>query len=245
MAEHQTHFGSFHASRLRRNRSVDIFDLILTNLNKVFFQRWYFCVRRGLHALTQFKYATKGTCPPVSTAHRNNPKWQIRLTGLLGWILMYPLHVDAYSLTIPSYEEARNTRIINGHDAAVPLYQQILAGYPQDITAATRIAASKSTPIRQDKACPMISMECEDLKQWKHVLDACNYNNRHIQQMCGIREGGLGFDSQGPLFLRPVPAGSNLNPPTLRFDRSRDDKRVEDSSLVCLVTLFLLGFSGL
>jgi len=166
--------------------------------------------------------------------------WWLTLIIILGFTFISPSPVDAYSFTNPTYEEARATRILHGHTAAIPLYQEILARNPQDMTAATRIAACKSTPVRQDKACPMI--ENKDMKQLKYIFDKCNYDNRHVQQMCGIREGGLGYDSQGPLFLKPVPAGSPLTPPTLHLDRQDDS--IENSSLVCLVTLFLLGFAG-
>jgi len=148
--------------------------------------------------------------------------------------------VHALSLN-SNYESARNTRIIHGHTAAQPLYEEILANNPQDMTAATRIASSKATPARQDKACPWLSIENDDLKQFKQILDDSNYDNKHVHEMCGIDQDK---ESQGPLFLRPVPSGSNLTPPTLHLHNQKREQNIEKTSLICLVTLFLLGFAG-
>ena len=165
-------------------------------------------------------------------------KGLILLMGCSYWYRVTP--ITAYSSSLPTYDEARATRIVQGHAAAVPLYQQLLVHNPQDRTAASRIAASEWTMSQQDKAC---QADCEDIKKWKHILDTSNYNNKYVQQLFGIRgEGSLGYDSQGPLFLRPVSAGSTLTPPILQYDRQ--GKTMGDMSLVCLASLFLLGFAG-
>ena len=170
-------------------------------------------------------------------------EWRILFAHVLvvfGYLFITS-HISAYSSIVPTYEEARTARLMYGHDAAVPLYQRILAQNPKDMTAATRIAASTSTPYRQDRACSIENDD--DLQHFKQVLNASHYNNKRIQQLFGIREGKLGFESQGPLFVRPVTAGSTLTPPVLNLDPL--DERIDDSSFICLMTLFLLGFAGM
>jgi hypothetical protein len=144
----------------------------------------------------------------------------------------------AHSKLTRDYEGARNTRLIYGHDAAVPLYQKLLLQNPHDQTAATRIAASKSTPLLQDRACPT-SAPSQDVNHMKYVLQ--NYDNVHVQRLFGVQRGRPGFESQGPLFIRPVTSGSTSSPPILY---PSDGASLEETTLVCLVSLFLLGFAG-
>ena len=57
---------------------------------------------------------------------------------------------DVSSLQQSLYSEARQVRTLQGHEKAVPLYQEILALNPNDVTAATRIAANSRSKERHN-----------------------------------------------------------------------------------------------
>lgn len=132
------------------------------------------------------------------------------------------------------YANARNVRLELGHEAAVPLYQQLLKENPNDMTAATRIASSVSAPSRHDASCrPLDPAKMHKLRK---LLKESNYDNGHVQKMFGITANHKLAFAAGPVFLTPAAAGSVVEPVTISQDNS--------SSLQCLVTLFLLGISG-
>ncbi len=122
-----------------------------------------------------------------------------------------------------TYHHARHIRTQDGHDAAVPLYRQLLLSHKDkeqhqmdadertsfqnylqvgDITAATRIAASFSSPHRQDRTCPVsinISDNQKDKKEndekenvlenietLRSILRQSNFDNLHIPKIFGI-----------------------------------------------------------
>lgn len=155
-----------------------------------------------------------------------------------------------------SYKQARDVRTKEGHAAAVPYYQHLISRF-QDVTAASRIAASPSSPLRHDLACPIDSDDDDDddtttdILRLQNVLKQSDYNNRKIQQLFGIRQlpfgaqhadGGwskaeaLAF-ARGPVFVKPVAARPQSQLPSLLDDVGHG------SSLRCLVAMFLLGFA--
>ena len=167
------------------------------------------------------------------------------------------------------YECARKVRIKQGHDSALPLYQHLLTKYG-DITAATRIAASPSSPRRHDQSCPLPepeskpedpSGECDEVMnsifKIKHALEQSDYNNQGIQRIFGIKpipddisklkrrltkSESLVF-AKGPVYITPVGARAESRLPS--FLDGLDSGNREDASLKCLVALFLLGFAGM
>ena len=73
------------------------------------------------------------------------------------------------------HRKARSVRIVEGHDAAVPLYRTILDYYnsnnqKKDMTAATHIAACSQTPKRQEQAC-QLSLDCFGVHNDEHDDD--------------------------------------------------------------------------
>ena len=145
---------------------------------------------------------------------------------------MLPLLAMALPL---DYSHARDVRLSLGHEAALPLYQKLLQEHPADVTAATRIAACRNTPSRHDAACPY---HPQKIRQLRNLLDDSNYDNGHVQRMFGISEHHKLSFAAGPVFLTPAAAGSVTKP----FQVSPESN---DRSLQCLVSLFLLGLSGM
>ena len=172
-----------------------------------------------------------------------------------------------------SYSQARDVRTKQGHHAAVPLYQQLLKN-PGDVTAATRIAASPSSPQRHDQTCPIPrgqEAEGDDneiltaISKLRSILQQSQYDNQRIQKMFGIKpfssrqelQNGvirttttkaesLAF-AKGPVYIMPVSAGAGAQLPSFLDDShgsSSSERNIADSSLHCLVALFLLGFAG-
>ena len=162
---------------------------------------------------------------------------------------------------------AKETRTKYGHEAAAPFYQNLLKEAP-DWSAALRIAASERSPWRQDQACPVPSVENDKISQniskLSRLLQQSHYDNDHVKQIFGIptqetikaqrsidmgdsitndKNRGLAF-MQGPVFIKPIGVGSKANFP---FFHATDEVGVElceqDSSLKCLIVMFLLGFA--
>lgn len=136
-----------------------------------------------------------------------------------------------------SYANARNVRLQYGHDAAVPLYQEILRQNPNDITAATRIAANHKSPARHDAACCLDSPE--KIHQLRQLLQESNYDNVNIQKMFGISQSRKLAFCSGPVYVTPASAGSVVKEIDLIASTG------DNTSLQCLVSLFLLGLSGM
>lgn len=157
-------------------------------------------------------------------------------------------------LSLTTYAEARNIRTTLGHDAAVNSYRELLILNPDDASAAIRIASGTSSPRRQDLTCPDIRTKevQEKVIQLKGILDASSYNHTTIKLLFGVkpfskinrkieetsRNDALGFVS-GPIYVKQVSAGNQARIPE-NLLASTDDHL---SSLKCLVTMFLLGFS--
>jgi len=120
------------------------------------------------------------------------------------------------------YSNARQVRTLQGHEAALPLYQRILNDHI-DYSAASHLGASPLTPSRQDLAC-----RCDRLEKIQTLRETIlrDYTHGNIKQMMRIPPE---ICCQGPVYLTPVAAGSCGRPPEI------------ESKLDCLVTLFLLG----
>jgi hypothetical protein len=132
------------------------------------------------------------------------------------------------------YAQARNVRTRLGHEAALPLYQKLLQDNPNDVTAATRIAACPETPSRHDATC---SYDIKQIRKLRQVLHDSNYDNKHVQNMFGIGERHKLAFCIGPVYLTPAAAGSVTDPLMLSSEQ-------KDRSLQCLASLFLLGVAG-
>mmetsp|Transcript_4544 Transcript_4544/g.11724 ORF Transcript_4544/g.11724 Transcript_4544/m.11724 type:complete len:553 (-) Transcript_4544:1599-3257(-) len=64
-------------------------------------------------------------------------------------IISFPLNAP-YSLQ-QLYSKARQVRTLQGHEQALPLFQEILTLNPSDVTAATRVAADERSAKRHDR----------------------------------------------------------------------------------------------
>lgn len=105
------------------------------------------------------------------------------------------------------YSEARNVRTLEGHDQAVPLYQEILKRNPTDVTVATRIAADKQSATRHD-AFGQGSLD--DKLRCIEVLKSFNYNCNNIADLVFANNPTLNQrakQSSAPLVLQPLRAG--------------------------------------
>ena len=165
------------------------------------------------------------------------------------------------------YNHARNIRVREGHTAASRLYQDLINEY-RDVTAATRIAASKLSPQRHDKSCPLPKDKrtqeededdiMKDIIKMRSMLEESDFENQCIQKIFGIKplhvpddESNEGLElskaeslafAKGPVYIKPVPARPQSQLPAFLEDLKRSSKA--DASLKCLVALFLLGFAG-
>jgi hypothetical protein len=159
---------------------------------------------------------------------------------------------DANVDVLASYKQARDIRTKQGHEAAVHHYQDLISRY-DDVTAASRIAASPSSPLRHDLACPIDDIATKEMiPNLENVLQRSGYNHRNIQRLFGIRQlsdleknsdgewgkaAALAF-ARGPVYVKPVSSRPQSQLPSLL------DNLEQGSSLHCLVAMFLLGFAG-
>ena len=125
--------------------------------------------------------------------------------------------------TADTYVAARSLRLNQGHDAAVLSYQQLLHDNPGDYTAASRIAASPSAPMRHDLACPVVGTD-DDIANLRQLLDSSGYNRMNVARLFGVvqgeRDGRSGDELRniypwGPSYITPVEAGSTKRQPPL------------------------------
>jgi methylase of polypeptide subunit release factors len=127
------------------------------------------------------------------------------------------------------YAKARHVRTIEGHDAALSYYQQILRDNPQDASAAVFVAACRDTPHRHDHVLNDSLLQREKrllLADWLHQRD---YHPGSIAQL--VLNGNISKLNGcccAPLYLTPLMAGSPAPPSP-------------NSALACLIQLFLLA----
>jgi len=159
------------------------------------------------------------------------------------------------SLSLTTYSEARNVRVKLGHDAAVALYKELLELNADDASAAIRIASARSSPKRHDLACPDIRQTKvkQQVNELRIVLGKSSYTHTQIQKLFGVRpltelksrkkgqditkNEALG-SAFGPVYIKPVVAGPQSGNLDLLLNSDNDN-----SSLKCLVAMFILGLS--
>ena len=175
--------------------------------------------------------------------------------------LLVSIPEGSLSLNPHLLSQAQDLRTHLGHDAAQPLYQQILKEFPQDLSTAVRIAASSQSLQRQDKACPIpIKIQNEDdqdetkeynvrirqdIAALSQLFKESHYTNGKVKELFGIipptstpRDHPSGkVLMQGPVFLKPIRVGSQA-----LFPFVLEDEKLQESSLKCLIAMFLLGF---
>lgn len=159
------------------------------------------------------------------------------------------------SRSLTTYSDARNVRVKLGHDAAVALYKELLEMNADDMSAAIRIASARSSPKRHDLACPDIRRPKvkQQVNRLRIVLGKSSYNHTQIQKLFGVRplteseSRAKGRDitknealgsAFGPVYIKPVVAGSQSGNLDLLLNSDNND-----SSLKCLVAMFILGLS--
>lgn len=188
-----------------------------------------------------------------------------------------PNSLSSEESTPDTYAKARDIRVEYGHMAAVPIYQSLLRNN-EDFTAATRIAAAKSSPYRHDQACPLPSKLNDrnddkvrnSIQELRSVLEKTRFDNRHIQSIFGIptkenvrkikheelTKGDMLAFANCPIYLKAQSAGSQTVLPSildgLQYSTNNTDTKGKEkpeidkheSSLKCMVALFLLGIAG-
>ncbi len=180
--------------------------------------------------------------------------------NILSTILFASTFHDESSNPLEEYIHARDVRIKEGHRAAAPLYEKLITKHG-DITAATRIAAALSSPERHDRSCPLPNEDVDDdnvmkaIIRMRSILEKSDYNNPCIQKIFGIKPLETAIDpssvltkteslafAKGPVYVKPVSARAQSQLPM--FLQSLNIENEAESSLKCLVALFLLGFTG-
>ena len=130
---------------------------------------------------------------------------------ILGFLLK-----DSSSLN-SLYSEARKVRTLQGHDQALPIYKEILRLNPNDVTAATRIAADERSTKRHDNFG-----KCGNRLQRLHfikTLELFDFNCNSIADVVFATDGATkkaaaakAKRSSAPLYLQPLRAGAQPPP---------------------------------
>lgn len=138
--------------------------------------------------------------------------------SLYCWVALFLfvfLYKDSHTLALQSllYSQARNARTLQGYEQAIPLYQEILRQNPNDVTAATRIAADAHCAQRHDafgrKGSQSDKLHCiRLLKSFRFdcnsIADLLFANNPAANQRAK--------QSSAPLVLQPLRAGTPAPP---------------------------------
>jgi hypothetical protein len=150
-----------------------------------------------------------------------------RAAGLSAWSTNK--NIDPTTVTWQSkYQYARTVRVVEGHDAAVEYYQQILRENPTDVTASSHIAARPDTPRIQDQILEGVSRN--HISLLRNLFQEVNFTTTAIADLVLSKETSEALFSVSPLFLNPLPAGAKAPPlPTCK--------------LSCMIQLFLLSVS--
>lgn len=155
---------------------------------------------------------------------------------------------EEWNASVKLLEKARDARVKSGHETAAPYYKEFLQKYPRLMTADARIAAASSSLKRQDAACPLPNI-CNDsdetfcnIQKLRFILEKLGFNNENIQKLFGINSSTF-----GPVYLKPVATALNeksFNLPPLYGQRVlQDGTDLDNSSLRCLVAMFILGYA--
>ena len=111
------------------------------------------------------------------------------------------------------YSEARNVRTLRGHDQALPIYQEILKRNPNDMTAATRIAADEESTERH-VAFGTRGSRSEKLR-FVELLESFGFNGSSISDLVFATDDARADRakrSSAPLFLQALRAGTQSPP---------------------------------
>ena len=122
-------------------------------------------------------------------------------------IISFPLNAS-YSLQ-QLYSEARQVRTLQGHEQALPLFQEILVLNPSDVTAATRIAADKRSIERHDKLGK--GGDQTQRLRFTKLLRLFNFDCNSIADLVfatDSKKATKAKRSSAPLFLKPLRAGT-------------------------------------
>ena len=112
------------------------------------------------------------------------------------------------------YSKARNLRTLGGHDQALPLYQEILRQNPNDLTAATRIAADEKSPQRHSLFGKDASKN--DQLRFVELLESFGFAKDAIADLIFAKDATVAERakrSSAPLFLQTLFAGTQAPPP--------------------------------
>ena len=107
------------------------------------------------------------------------------------------------------YLEARQVRTLQGHEQALPLFQEILRLNPSDVTAATRIAADERSMERHSK----LGKGGNRIQRLRfiEILQVFGFNCNSIADLVFVSESSKATKakrSSAPLFLQPLRAGT-------------------------------------
>lgn len=160
--------------------------------------------------------------------------------------------ISSHSDTKPlGFAEASQIRTLNGHNAAIHHYQELLLHNPQDTSAATHIAASEeSMKLLARIGCPYLQSNDEqthnfdeeyeiDIDRLNSVLDRSDYRHSLIRKHIFNLPTGVNTNENednnnhslqqykndypfGPTYVRPLVAGQSLDPSQL-IDTSHND----------------------
>ena len=132
------------------------------------------------------------------------------------------------------YNIARNIRTIQGHEAAIPYYKQLLVEtHYKDTTAGVRIASGIHSPNRHDKTC--VYEDSNDVKALRELLLINGYTTKIIGKLFGVFNTDISGNTVAPLYVKSIIPNGNHN------YKSPD---VTGSAVKCLVSLFLLGHAS-
>ena len=111
------------------------------------------------------------------------------------------------------YSEARQVRTLQGHDQALPLYKEILRRNPNDVTAATRIAADEQSANRHD----MFGKGGDRIQRLRFIelLELYGFNCNSIADLVfatDATKAARAKRSSTPLFLQSLRAGTQPPP---------------------------------
>lgn len=135
-----------------------------------------------------------------------------RIPGLF-ILLLFFLFCKASTLE-SLYTQARQIRTLEGHDAARPLYDEILTRNKNDFTAATRIARHPNS-IQRHSRLGRCGTKLERL-EFTNRLHALNFSPDDIAEWMFPNNANAlnkAKASSAPLYLQPLRAGSPSPPP--------------------------------
>jgi methylase of polypeptide subunit release factors len=143
---------------------------------------------------------------------------QLLFSSLLVFLSLAESHTTTDAAS--RYRQARYIRATQGHEAAQPLWKELLKEFHADRTAATWIASSPDTLTRQDRL-----VECKDRdsqQSFIQLLKASNYSPQAIADcIFGEEETPkkkTALNTCAPLYLSPLAAGAECPPlPTNRL----------------------------